>query len=109
MENREEGQAPVPADVGRHTPGPWHYHQAHEEEAFAVYATEYSEPTVPSPIATVYTQSDASLIAAAPDLLGALQSLAFAADHMAAVWSNTTADEAINRAFEAIRKATGEA
>jgi hypothetical protein len=106
MENREEGQAPVPADVGRHTPGPWRM-------TFEPPTPDYEYPYMRLSagadddffeITGIIQEANARLIAAAPDLLEALRGIIRADNDYDGI--GTTEMKA---ARAAIRKATGEA
>ena len=65
-----------------HTPGPWEYREPGGEEVFgpAIYAPGAHDT---DPLAAAKTEADARLIAAAPDLLAALQGVAGFAHAMA--------------------------
>lgn len=59
-----------------HTPGPWHVLKQHED-FFLVYAGDYATEGEPDLLAEVVTPNpeDAYLMAAAPELLDALEEL----------------------------------
>lgn len=62
--------------ANKHTPGPWHEDCAPDAQGFVTIRPDdgHGEPELDAePIATVYEASHAALIAAAPELLEALQ------------------------------------
>jgi hypothetical protein len=70
------------------TPGPWFVDGGHGEEAFQIFAHEHGEPVYPSPVAQVYTETDARLIAAGPELLDACKLALGAFENNSAIdWS----------------------
>jgi hypothetical protein len=83
-----------------HTPGPWHY-TAVSDGSFSVHQTK----SAPYPIAhDIVTKEDACLIAAAPELLNALECLLlYAAD----VHSEDLNLEVYEQARSAIAKSKG--
>ena len=85
-----------------HTPGPWtRYRKATDKvRPFNVINEETSDD-----IARCVTEEDAALIAAAPDLLAALQALVDAPTDFSAV-SNYARRDAQNKAHAAIARAT---
>jgi ATP:corrinoid adenosyltransferase len=92
---------------GKHTPGPWlaaGKHITQDDGGVIAYTTAYAKPT-PRQLA------DARLIAAAPDLLEALQEVLKHEKWHAAVADEVTpaARAAIRKADAVIAKATGEA
>jgi hypothetical protein len=80
----------------QHTPGPWEILYNDPEEEYWVTRPHYDA----GPAKIVYHIEDARLIAAAPDLLEALQHLMVA--------HGEQLDYAFQQAQEAIAKATGE-
>lgn len=125
-ENRDEGQAPVPADVGRHTPGPW----AVSQYTLAVYAKDHKGEITVCDIrgwghltgkghgalglnwgeATAIQIANAILIAAAPNMLAVLKRVDGMCEALAeAGYFNEDRKEIWNEVCATIRKATGEA
>ena len=93
----------------KHTPGPWtfaplstasRFRATQQEERFGIYAD--TAPEGHRMPAEAQGEANARLIAAAPDLLEALEALVFDFD------SHSTADESISRARAALKKARGE-
>ena len=98
----------------KHTPGPWRADLNHYDQEWRVYADSEMSPIVNSlfkPKGTI-GEANARLIAAAPDLLAALEGLFRECAMMHRYWGegdNTkAADEAERFAREAIAKAKGE-
>jgi hypothetical protein len=62
--------------MGEHTPGPWEYRAPEKEEVWgpAIYASGAYDRHM-EPLAAATTEADARLIAAAPDLLAALEEI----------------------------------
>lgn len=89
--------------ANKHTPGPWHVHKGtkwHHVRAFNgnwVMEANYSH-------SVVRQHADASLIAAAPELLEALMALEVLLSPLA---YDSTQKDWLNRARAAIAKATG--
>ena len=89
--------------MSKHTPGPWAIRQ--EKEGWCrIYAPK--DYYVGGEIAHYVSNANANLIAAAPDMLEALQSL-IACDFGANGWTET-AEQAAIKARTAVLKATGE-
>ena len=96
--------------MSAHTPGPWHY------EYTRIGHTVRKSPLAMRAIAVINESenpdADARLIAAAPDLLEALQSLLseYVAGADSGDWGNWNADDQLQviQARSAIAKATGE-
>lgn len=105
----------------QHTPGPWRYDREKSrivsESAFEDWSLDKDVSDEPVPISVVDlmgamggadTQADARLIAAAPDLLAALEEAGSIID---ALWSNSAArseygwDKSDGASFEKIRAA----
>jgi hypothetical protein len=85
-----------------HTPGPWAYEQESDNSAdFWVFQAHG-----PTRVAVEVSERDAALIAAAPDLLAALQRIIRAADRMPI---DSPLDGIIDEARAAIARATGQA
>ena len=83
--------------MSTHTPGPW---------AMTRKATNHQHLSGPGPglIADIHRDEDAAIIAAAPDLLAALQKLVRAIDRLP---GNNPLDGLADEARAAIAKATG--
>jgi hypothetical protein len=96
--------------TAQHTPGPWHA-IAHPSGTFEILGDD-TYPVLRIRGGMTPTNSNASLIAAAPDLLAALRYLVGADDDIQANRGNKS-DQAMNRlaaldtAAQAIAKATG--
>ena len=99
--------------MSKHTPGPWSVYEdcnkvaAHKAKfpAVGTMGTYYTE-SITDDRGEFYNPADALLIAAAPDMLEALQSL-IACDFGANGWTET-AEQAAIKARTAVLKATGE-
>ena len=98
----------------QHTPGPWHWdgnpcNYDKEQEAPWLIDANDSYPPILGGTITCQSDANARLIAAAPDLLEALQDL-FEADMEHVLMGDGKDDqiEAIAKARAAIAKATGE-
>lgn len=87
----------------KHTPGPWKFHK--QARTIAIYRSDNADTIANVPISAVVDNTrrehDARLIAAAPDLLEALIGC------LECEFS-VTDKAAINKARDAIAKATGE-
>jgi len=102
--------------MSKHTPGPWHLKKVESDSGHIVHLcpvggdNNYSLLTTVEHdeviFAAVFEGADARLIAAAPDLLAALQRLAKA---MSVPAYDAERPNALNLAQKAIAKATGEA
>ena len=108
--------------MSKHTPGPWHW-ESDEVKNDPTGRVRYQVTTIGKTITRVYYSSfeggptnaewDARLIAAAPDLLEALQALALYADECELIVKETHYAKAqslrlrVEAAIAAIAKATG--
>ena len=114
--------------IAKHTPGLWSY--AHRKDHHGMYNTEvfceagatiatlswYPMPTTPQGVTGTYREGNASLIAAAPDLMDALEgAYSLAIGHAAAYQFNhqlaephPTHKAILDRAVAALAKAKGE-
>ncbi len=88
--------------MSKHTPGPWVSRYDGQNEWGADDWTMDSESGRSAEIAETYTANNACLIAAAPDLLEALQAMV---DYYGTASANV---DALKQARAAIAKATGE-
>jgi hypothetical protein len=90
----------------QHTPGPWYSqptagHETHGQSAIASEATGKT-------VAIAYDgQTGARLIAAAPDLLAALETCVSELNQLAFLAKDKLAKAAIEKGIEALRKAKG--
>jgi hypothetical protein len=90
-----------------HTPGPWRIIDGTEVRgADGTIVCNTADYRVPAPAAEEVAVPDAALIAAAPDLLAALQRIVRAADRMPI---DSPLDGIIDEARAAIARATGQA
>ncbi len=90
-----------------HTPGPWRIIDGTEVRgADGTIVCNTADYRVPAPAAEAVAVPDAALIAAAPDLLAALQRIIRAADRMPI---DSPLDGIIDEARAAIARATGQA
>lgn len=99
----------------QHTPGPWfHAHRKGNDGMFrtevfseqhgGVAACDWTPKHCGNGVTATYREANARLIAAAPDLLDALQSLV---DMDVSYQRGPRVEEAVNKARYAIAKATG--
>lgn len=102
-----------------HTPGPWRIGQAFKDDEgyreIAVMATVRGHDVCPATVVLQFPnvpgmqEANAFLIAAAPDLLAALEQARMALAGYLPAHSNAVTAAAIERATAVIAKATGEA
>lgn len=98
---QDQGQATPEVS---HTPGPWQADECEDANGFTTIREGDGTPNGAlhtDPIATVYRDANARLIAAAPDLLEACKSLLYATEHIDHIKPQ------LNKASEAIAKAEG--
>ena len=88
----------------QHTPGPW---KIEKNDAYEEYWVQLEHYTV-GPARIVFTKADAALIAAAPDLLDALQLCEGNISSLLASAHPKVFGEWLRVVSEAIAKATGE-
>lgn len=87
----------------KHTPGPWSYKQGERPNFFYVESLSGDVVYVSGALQPAHVESNARLIAAAPELLEALQTMVEECKYTVMEAS------ALDHAVEAIAKATGEA
>lgn len=94
--------------MSAHTPGPWVRTEAprNTNAAFTIYGSTQLKFPVADVLRTAYADDNARLIAAAPDLLAALEAFTKHDDFLG--W-HPRYDDAVKLARDAIRKATGAA
>ena len=94
--------------MSKHTPGPWSVRGGQGDDGYCEYRHIYAPAAASKCVDAKISEADARLIAAAPDLLEALQRLRVEAQHFA---DNRIGEQffraAIDGAVEAIAKATG--
>ena len=100
--------------MNKHSPGPWTVVEDHngtrieDAQRYGImsetYAGDYSGRAYP----TIKEEADARLIAAAPDLLAALEGLVDVLEEIETYGYAPNSNEALNKAIAAFAKAKGE-